>query len=56
MACGARRSASAMGIAERTPKGRTSYDAARTTPRREAPPTMTGLPRKDGSSRCSTDA
>ena len=46
----------AIGIAERTPKGRASYDAAQTTPRRDGPPTMTGLPRSDGSSRCSTDA
>ena len=36
--------APAMGIAECTPKGRASYDAAVTTPRRDGPPTRTGLP------------
>ncbi len=56
MACGQRRIASAIGIADRTPKGRTSYDAAQTTPRFEGPPTMSGRPRSEGSSRCSTDA
>src|SRR2546423_1510947 len=56
MACGQRRSASAMGIADLQPKTRASYDAAATTPRRAAPPTRTGLPRRLGSSRCSTEA
>src|SRR5262249_42713558 len=45
-----------IGIAERTPNGRASYEHAATTPRRADPPTMTGLPRSDGSSRCSTAA
>ena len=35
-----------------TPRAFASYEAASTTP----PPTMTGLPRNDGSSRCSTEA
>ena len=55
-ACGHSRSASAIGIALRQPNGRASYDAASTTPRRREPPTMTGLPRSAGLSRCSTDA
>ncbi len=56
MALGARRMATAMGMAECTPNGLTSYEAASTTPRRGSPPTMTGLPRRSGESRCSTDA
>src|SRR5215212_8915215 len=44
------------GMAERTPKRRASYEAAATTPRSRAPPTATGLPRRSGLSRCSTDA
>jgi hypothetical protein len=44
------------GIAECTPNFRASYDAAQTTLRRPGQPTMTGLPRSDRSSRCSTDA
>ncbi|MBK6576969.1 MAG: hypothetical protein IPG17_12340 [Sandaracinaceae bacterium] len=55
-ACGQRCMASTMDMAERTPKGRTSYDAAVTTPRLPPPPTISGLPRRLGSSRCSTDA
>ena len=39
-------------MALRTPKARASYEAARTT----LPPTATGLPRRRGSSSCSTDA
>ncbi len=53
--CGHSRSAVLMGMAERTPKRRDSYDAAATTPR-VVPPTATGLPRREGSSICSTDA
>ena len=45
-----------VGIAERTPNGRASYDAAMTTPRVDVPPTITGRPRSSGRSRCSTDA
>jgi hypothetical protein len=56
MACGARRVASTIDIALRTPNGRTSYDAASTTPRVRCPPTITGLPARSGLSRCSTDA
>ncbi len=37
-----------VGMAERMPKGRASYDAAATTPRPEAPPTSTGRPRSSG--------
>ena len=48
MACGARRSASAIGIAERTPNGRTSYEAASTTPRRDAPADDDGLAAQRG--------
>ena len=55
-ASGASASARAIGIALRTPAGRTSYDAASTTPRRALPPTITGRPRRAGLSRCSTDA
>ena len=32
-------------MAERTPNGRTSYDAAATTPRGAGPPTIRGCPR-----------
>src|SRR3954464_14322631 len=39
-------------MAVRTPNAFASYDAASTTP----PPTATGRPRSDGSSRCSTEA
>jgi len=56
MACGASFNRPRHGIAERTPKGRTSYDAASTTPRRRCPPTITGLPFSSGRSRCSTEA
>jgi hypothetical protein len=56
IACGQRRIASAIGMAECTPKGRASYDAALTTPRAALPPTKTGLPRSLGLSSCSTDA
>src|SRR6476659_2013042 len=41
-------------MAERTPYFRASYDAVATTPRPPTPPTTTGLPRRDGLSRCST--
>ena len=50
------RRASCIGIAEWTPNTRASYEAVDTTPRPPSPPTMTGLPRSDGLSRCSTDA
>src|SRR3954451_2754813 len=43
-------------MAERTPYLRASYDAVLTTPRPPTPPTTTGLPRRDGLSRCSTEA
>src|SRR5215217_5901666 len=43
-------------MAERTPKRRASYEAAATTPRSRSPPTATGLPRRSGLRRCSTDA
>src|SRR5690349_23734333 len=43
-------------MADRTPYLRASYDAVETTPRGPTPPTMTGLPRSDGLSRCSTAA
>src|SRR5689334_15994254 len=43
-------------MAERTPYVRASYDAVATTPRPPTPPTTTGLPRRDGLSRCSTAA
>src|SRR3954471_21395408 len=39
-------------MAVRTPNAFASYEAASTTP----PPTATGRPRSDGSSRCSTEA
>ena len=55
-ACGHRARASAVRIADRTPCTRASYDAVATTPRGPMPPTMTGLPRSDGLSRCSTEA
>src|SRR6185503_5954619 len=46
-----------IGMADRTPKTRASYDAAATTPRLcGSPPTTTGLPFKEGSSSCSTEA
>ena len=45
IACGHRRSASAIGIAECTPYSRASYDAAATTPRSTLPPMRTALPR-----------
>ena len=46
-----------IGIAERTPNRRASYDAAETTPRPfGSAPTMTGRPRNSGLSRCSIDA
>jgi hypothetical protein len=59
-----RRGAVASGIAECTPKTRTSYDAALTTPRATCarpspaspPPTISGLPRSSGRRSCSTDA
>src|SRR3546814_13366727 len=43
-------------MAERTPKALASYDAVATTPRPPTPPMMTGLPRSEGLSRCSTAA
>ena len=46
----------AVDIADRTPNVRASYDAAHTTLRAPAHPTMTGRPRNRGSSRCSTEA
>ena len=56
-ACGQSRAAREIGIAERTPKRRASYDAAETTPRPcGSAPTITGRPRNSGLSRCSTDA
>jgi hypothetical protein len=46
-----------MGIAERTPKTRASYDAVDTTPRPVgSAPTITGSPRSSGRSRCSIAA
>ena len=55
MPSGQRRAAVRSGIAEKTPNARASYEAALTTPRSPGrPPTMTGLPRSDGSSSCST--
>ena len=48
--------ASFMLIAECTPNCRASYDAVATTPRPVSPPTMTGIPRRAGLSRCSIDA
>ena len=56
IAWGHRRIASAIGIAEYTPNTRASYEAAATTPRDTEPPTRTGLPRSDGSSRWATAA
>ena len=44
------------GIAERTPNRRASYEALETTPREPVPPTITGLPRNEGSFRTSTPA
>jgi hypothetical protein len=55
-ACGQRARASAVRIADRTPWTRASYDAVATTPRWPVPPTMTGRPRSEGLSRCSTEA
>ncbi len=43
MAAGARRMATAMGMAERTPNRLTSYEAASTTPRRGCPAHDHGL-------------
>ena len=46
-----------LGIAERTPNFRASYEHVDTTPRSCGPdPTMTGFPRHSGWSRCSTAA
>ncbi|MBP2675060.1 MAG: hypothetical protein H6Q84_1900 [Deltaproteobacteria bacterium] len=45
-----------VGIAERTPNFRASYDAAATTPRFSPPPTITGFPRSSGRSSVSTAA
>ena len=56
MPAGQRRRASAVAIAERAPNARASYDAVATTPRPPTPPTMTGRPRSEGLSRCSTEA
>ena len=56
MPAGQRRRASAVAIAERAPNARASYDAVATTPRTPTPPTMTGRPRSEGLSRCSTEA
>ena len=50
MAWGQRRKAFPVGMADRTPKARASYEAEATTPRPEGdPPTITGLPMSDGS-------
>ena len=43
-----------VGIADRTPYSRASYEAAATTPRAAVAPTMTGRPRSEGSSRSSS--
>jgi hypothetical protein len=43
-------------MADRTPNRRASYDALETTPRPSIPPTMTGRPFSEGSSRIATDA
>ena len=54
---GHRRAARPIGIAERTPNLRASYDAAETTPRPVGlAPTITGRPRSSGRSRCSIAA
>ena len=46
-----------IGMAERTPNSRASYEAAATTPLVVGlPPTTTGLPRNSGLSSCSTEA
>ena len=44
------------GMAERTPNTLASYEAAQTTDRLPRQATTTGLPRKAGSSLCSTEA
>jgi hypothetical protein len=44
------------GMAERTPNALASYEAAQTTERLACQATITGLPRRSGLSRCSTDA
>ena len=54
--CRAVEAAREAGIAECTPNLRASYDAAQTTLRNPGQPTITGLPRNSGRSRCSTDA
>ena len=60
MPCGQSFQACEMGSALRTPNVRASYEAVATTPRPRPPlgsaPTMTGLPRSSGRSRCSTAA
>lgn len=53
---GPNRSACAPGMAERTPRALAPYKAAQTTERLACPATITGLPRRSGLSRCSTDA
>ncbi|TWG79597.1 hypothetical protein L603_004100000350 [Cellulosimicrobium cellulans J34] len=50
------RRACSMGIAERAPYCRASYDAVATTLRGPTPPTSTGRPRSDGRWCCSTAA
>ena len=49
-ACGQRRRARLIGIAERQPYLRASYDAVVTTPRLPTPPVRIALPRRAGSS------
>lgn len=56
VACGHSCRARKPGMAERTPSALASWEAAVTTPRPPDPPTITGLPRSAGSSRCSADA
>ncbi len=56
-ACGQRRWAWEMGMAECTPNFRASYEQADTTPRWPGrAPTITGRPLSDGSSSDSTEA
>jgi hypothetical protein len=54
-ASGHNRRARIDGMPLRTPFARASYEHESTTPRPPAPPTITGLPKSDGSRRRSTD-
>ncbi|AMD50519.1 hypothetical protein F783_005450 [Bordetella holmesii F627] len=56
MASGHKRCARDTAMAECTPNGLASYEAAQTTERAPVQATITGSPFSSGRSRCSTDA